>query len=36
LMFCYSLERVPCWLCNGLLMEMRITLVMVGGEFLRH
>lgn len=26
LMFGYSLERVPCWLCNGLLMEMRITL----------
>lgn len=26
LMFGYSLERVPCWLCNGLLMEMHITL----------
>jgi hypothetical protein len=34
LMFWYSLERIPCWLCNGLLMEMRI--MMVGGEFLRH
>ncbi len=26
LMFCYSLEQVPCWLCNCLLMEMCIML----------